>query len=77
MAPVFSDLELRLELEDVSRFRRAQQLAAYVGLIPSQYARADKVHMGRITGIGQDTLRAILVETAWHLTTKDQVMLEK
>jgi transposase len=70
-------MELLLELQDVSRFRRAEQLAAYVGLTPSQYSSADKVRMGRITGIGKNTLRAILVEASWKLITKDQVMREK
>jgi hypothetical protein len=31
----------------------------------------------RITGIGKNTLRAILVEASWKLITKDQVMREK
>jgi hypothetical protein len=43
-----------------------------VGLTPSQYASAAKVRMGRITGIGKNTLRAILVEASWQLITKDQ-----
>jgi len=73
---VISAMELLLELQDVSRFRRAEQLAAYVGLTPSQYSSADKVRMGRITGIGKNTLRAILVEASWKLITKDQVMRE-
>ena len=30
--------------------------------------------MGRITGIGKNTLRAILVEASWKLVTKDQAM---
>ncbi len=70
-------MELLLELQDVSRFRRAEQLAAYVGLTPSQYSSADKVRIGRITGIGKNTLRAILVEASWKLITKDQVMHQK
>ncbi len=74
---VISAMEVLLELQDVSRFRRAEQLAAYVGLTPSQYSSADKVRMGRITGIGKNTLRAILVEASWKLITKDQVMREK
>ena len=44
-------MELLLELQDVSRFRRAEQLAAYVGLTQSQNTSAEKVRMGRITGI--------------------------
>ena len=74
---LISAMELLLELQDVSRFRRAEQLAAYVGLTPSQYSSADKVRMGRITGIGKNTLRAILVEASWKLITKDQVRRQK
>jgi transposase len=74
---MISAMELLLELQDVSRFRRAEQLAAYVGLTPSQYSSADKVRMGRITGIGKNTLRAILVEASWILISKDQAMREK
>jgi transposase len=74
---VISAMELLLELQDVSRFRRAEQLAAYVGLTPSQYSSADKVRMGRITGIGKNTLRSLLVEASWTLIRKDQAMRAK
>ncbi len=74
---VISAMELLLELQDVSRFRRAEQLAAYVGLTPSQYSSADKVRMGRITGIGKNALRSLLVEAPWTLISKDQAMREK
>jgi len=66
-----------LELQDISRFRRAEQLAAYVGLTLSQYSSADKVRMGRITGIGKNTLRSLLVEDSYTLIRKDQAMREK
>jgi transposase len=74
---MISAMEVLLELQDVSRFRRAEQLAAYVGLTPSQYSSADKVRMGRITGIGKNTLRSLLVEASWMLISKDQAMREK
>jgi transposase len=74
---LISAVELLLELQDVSRFRRAEQLAAYVSLTPSQYSSADKVRMGRITGIGKNTLRSLLVEASWTLIRKDQAMREK
>jgi transposase len=70
-------MELLVELQDVSRFRRAEQLSAYVGLTPSQYSSADKIRMGRITGIGKNSLRALLVEASWILITKDQAMRQK
>jgi transposase len=70
-------MEILLELQDVSRFRRAEQLAAYVGLTPSQYSSADKIRMGRITGIGKNSLRSALVEASWKLIKKDGAMQEK
>ena len=38
---ILTAMEILLKLQDVSRFRRAEQLAAYVGLTPSQYSSAD------------------------------------
>ena len=57
-------MDVLTELGDVSRFRRAERLAAYVGLTPSQYSSGDKVRMGRITGIGKNSLRGLLIESA-------------
>jgi len=71
---VITSMEILLELQDVARFRRADQLAAYVGLTPSQYSSADKVRMGRITGIGKDSVRVALVEASWWLIRKDKAM---
>jgi len=69
--------EILLELQDVSRFRRSKDLAAYVGLTPSQYSSAEKIRMGRITGIGKNNLRGTLIEAAWLLIRKDVAMREK
>lgn len=74
---LIAGMELLLELQDVARFRRADQLAAYVGLTPSQYSSADKVRMGRITAIGKNNLRGTLVEVAWRLIGKDRAMRRK
>jgi transposase len=74
---VITAMEILLELQDVARFRRADQLAAYVGLTPSQYTSADKVRMGRITGMGKDNVRVALVEASWWLIRKDKAMRMK
>jgi len=68
---LISAMEVLLELGDVGRFRRGDQLAAYVGLTPSQYSSGDNVRMGRITGIGKCHLRGTLVEASWTLIRKD------
>jgi len=74
---ILTAMEILLELQNFSRFRRAEQLAAYVGLTPSQYSSADKIRMGRITGAGKNTVRSALVESCWQLIRKDKVMREK
>ena len=74
---VITAMEILLELQDVARFRRAEQLAAYVGLTPSQYTTGDKVRMGRITGIGKNSVRVALVEASWWLIRKDKTMRVK
>jgi transposase len=74
---ILTAMEILLELQDVSRFRRAEQLAAYVGLTPSQYSSADKIRIGRITGAGKNTVRSALVESCWLLIRKDKAMRKK
>jgi transposase len=74
---VISAMEIVLELQDVARFRRACELAAYVGLTPSQYSSGDKVRMGRISRVGKPSVRATLVESAWVLIQKDGAMRDK
>lgn len=67
-------MTLLLELFDVRRFHHAEHIAAYVGLTPSQYSSADHIRMGRITGVGKNALRALLVEASWVLIRKDPAM---
>jgi len=56
-----SAMSLLLELGDISRFARAGQLAAYVGLTPAQYSSGDNIRMGRITRCGKNSLRAVFI----------------
>jgi transposase len=70
-------MEILLEIGDFTRFKKAGQIAAYVGLTPSQYSSGDKVRMGRITGIGKGSLRALLVEASWRLISHDRQRRER
>ena len=73
---IISAMEILLELQDIKRFSTADQLAAYVGLTPSQFSSGDRIRMGRITCIGKQQLRALLIEAAWILVRKDAKMNE-
>lgn len=53
------------ELGDITRFDNPRQLAAFVGLIPSEYSSGTTRHQGGITKTGNARARRALVEAAW------------
>ena len=53
------------ELGDITRFDSPRQLAAFVGLTPSEYSSGDTRRQGRITKAGNSNARRALVEGAW------------
>jgi transposase len=53
------------ELGDLTRFDNPRQLAAFVGLTPSEYSSGDKRRQGGITKTGNSRARRVLIEGAW------------
>ena len=53
------------ELGDLTRFDNPRQLAAFVGLIPSEYSSGGSRRLGPITKAGNGHARRALVEAAW------------
>lgn len=49
---VLSAMEILVEFQDVNRFKTADELAAYLGLTPSQYSSSERIRMGHITHAG-------------------------
>lgn len=58
----YSALMIKSEIGDIARFRNANKLCSYAGLIPSTYASADKMRHGRITKRGSKWLRKTLID---------------
>jgi transposase len=56
---------IAVHLGDARRFRRADEVSAYAGLVPRQYQSGETDRRGRITRRGPKLLRAALVECAW------------
>ena len=52
-------------IDDPHRFKNANQVGAYVGLVPRQYQSGNMDRRGRITKRGPRLLRTLLVECAW------------
>lgn len=53
------------ELGDLTRFTSPRQLAAFVGLIPSEYSSGPSRHQAGITNAGNSRARRVLIEGAW------------
>lgn len=60
-----TSLALVAELGDINRFARANQVARYVGLTPSENSSADRRQLGPITKEGSKFLRWLLIQAAW------------
>jgi transposase len=71
---IFTAMAILIELQDIERFRRADQLASYLGLTPSQRSSGERVRMGRITHCGNVHLRTRFVQSSWTLIRYDQAM---
>ena len=70
-------MEILVELQDMERFQRAEELASYIGLTPSEFSSGQYVRQGRITRCGNRRVRTCLVESSWHLIKKDPWMRRK
>lgn len=58
---VLSAIEILVELQDVTRFQTADELAAYIGVTPSQYSSGEHISMGHITHAGNARVRTTLI----------------
>jgi transposase len=58
-------LTFRATLDDVTRFRAAGQVSAFIGLVPREDSSAERRHRGHITKAGSSELRSLLVQAAW------------
>jgi transposase len=56
---------IAVSLPEARRFRTADEVSAYAGLVPRQYQSGETDRRGRITRRGPKLLRAALVECAW------------
>ncbi len=56
---------------DPAWIANCRQLAAFLGLIPTEHSTGDRVWRGNITRLGDPILRSKLIETAWTAVRDD------
>lgn len=62
---VLTSIAFIAEVGDITRFRKANQVAAFLGLAPRVYSSGDTRRNGRITKCGSKLMRWMLVQSAW------------
>ena len=68
---IFTAMAILVELQNIERFHRADQLASFLGLTPSQHSSGERIRMGHITRCGNYEVRTRLVESSWTLIRYD------
>ncbi len=71
---ITTGITLLLEIDDIGRFKSANQLASYIGLIPMCHSSGEKEGVGDITIRKHAMLRCYLVEASWIAIRKDPTM---
>lgn len=62
------------EIDDIKRFKSADQLAAYIGMIPMCHSSGEHEGTGDITVRKNAKLRVALVEASWTAVRKDPAL---
>jgi len=70
-------IRLVLEWGDLSRFKRKEEFANFLGLVPSEHSSGEQDHKGHITKQGNRAVRAWLIECSWVSIRYDPVLLDK
>ena len=52
-----------------SRFDKAKDFAAWLGLVPSEHSSGTSIRKGGITKSGNSHLRKLLIESSWHFVS--------
>jgi len=71
---IITGISFLTEINDISRFRNADQLASYVGLIPMCHSSGEKDITGDITIRKHAIMRHNIVEAAWKAIKYDPAM---
>lgn len=59
-------------LDDIARFPSASHVAAYLGLVPSEYSSGERQQRGHITKRSDTRTRWLLVEAAWRICDSEE-----
>jgi transposase len=70
-------MTILVQLGDVSRFKKLDELCNYVGLVPKMHASGDKIITGKMVNRGRKELKIMMIEASWEAIRKDPALMLK
>ena len=74
---ITSAMTLLVQLGDISRFKRIDDLCNYIGLVPKMYASGERTVTGKMIKRGRKELKILLIEASWQAIRKDPALMAK
>jgi transposase len=68
-------MSMLVQFGDIRRFKRLDDLANYVGLVPSMYGSGDQMKTGKIVNRGRKEIKIMLIEASWEAIRKDPALM--
>lgn len=68
---LLTSMRLLVEIGDIKRFKKLDNLCGMVGLVPNTHASGEKEGVGEMTKRGRKELRTALIESSWVAISKD------
>lgn len=66
-----------VQIGDIRRFERLDDLCNYIGLVPKMYGSGEKMQVGKMIKRGRKELKIMLIEASWEAIRKDPALMLK
>jgi len=66
-----------VQIGNIRRFKRLDDLCNYIGLVPRMYGSGDKMQTGKMVKRGRKELKIMLIEASWDAIRMDPALMAK
>ncbi|MCL6102371.1 MAG: IS110 family transposase [Bacteroidetes bacterium] len=70
-------MTILVQIGDIGRFERIDDLCNYIGLVPKMYGSGEKMQAGKMIKRGRKELKIMLIEASWEAIRKDPALMLK
>lgn len=66
-----------VQIGDIRRFERLDDLCDYIGLVPMMHGSGDKMNTGKLINRGRKELKVMIIEAAWEAVRLDPALMAR